>query len=504
MRTYTTSRHGQPNVTQLHYARQGVITEEMKRVAEREQLAPDLIRSEVARGRMVIPANINHRNLDPMAIGIAAKCKINANIGNSAVTSDAATELEKLTVATKYGADTVMDLSTGGGLDAIRETLIGASAIPLGTVPIYQAVQQVDKVTDLTIEGFLEVIEHQAKQGVDYMTLHAGVLLRFMPYISKRKMGIVSRGGALMAEWMMHHHKENPLYTHWDRVCAILKKYDVTVSLGDGLRPGCLADASDEAQFAELGILGELTLKCWEHGVQVMVEGPGHVPMDQIEMNMKKEQEVCHEAPFYVLGPLTTDVAPGYDHITSAIGAAIAGWHGASMLCYVTPAEHLGLPNLEDVRQGVIAYKIAAHAADIARHRKGARDWDDAMSDARWTFDWNKQFELAMDPERAREKHDATLGHDAFKTAEFCSMCGPKFCSYKNSQDVTAAWKKYVEETGGKGEAAHLPESILAAKDSDVHAVIAAAGAGHAPGELAAQAARERQVERKAMLAQKG
>ncbi len=499
--TYLAARHGQPNVTQLHYARRGIITEEMRRVAEREDLAPELVRDEVARGRMVIPANIFHVNLDPMAIGIASKCKINANIGNSAVASTVESELEKLNTAVKYGSDTVMDLSTGGGIDHIRETLIGASTIPLGIVPIYQAVQQVDKVTDLTIEGILEVIEHQAKQGVDYMTLHAGVLLRFMPYISKRKMGIVSRGGALMAEWMMHHHQENPLYTHWDRVCEILKKYDVTVSLGDGLRPGCLADASDEAQFAELEILGELTLKCWQHDVQVMIEGPGHVPMDQIEMNMKKEALVCHEAPFYVLGPLTTDVAPGYDHITSAIGAAIAGWHGASMLCYVTPAEHLGLPNLADVREGVIAYKIAAHAADIARHRKGARDWDDAMSDARWSFDWNKQFALAMDPDRAREKHDATLGHDAFKTAEFCSMCGPKFCSYKNSQDVTAAWQKYMDDTGGKGEGA-LAATVGDAKDAEIHAVAAAAAARHAPGELAAQAARERQVERKARLAE--
>jgi phosphomethylpyrimidine synthase len=401
----------------------------------------------------------------------------------------------------------VMDLSTGGGIDHIRETLIGASSVPLGTVPIYQAVQRVDKVTDLSIASILEVIEHQARQGVDYMTLHAGVLLRFMPFISKRKMGIVSRGGALMAEWMMHHHQENPLYTHWDDVLAILKKYDVTVSLGDGLRPGCLADASDEAQFAELSILGELTTACWKHDVQVMVEGPGHVPMDQIEMNMRKEAEVCHEAPFYVLGPLTTDVAPGYDHITSAIGAAIAGWHGASMLCYVTPAEHLGLPNLDDVRQGVVAYKIAAHAADIARHRPGARAWDDQMSDARWNFDWEKQFSLAMDPERAREKHDSTLPHDAFKTAEFCSMCGPKFCSYKNSQDVTAAWQKYMEETDGKGEAATLVTSISSLSettDAAVASIASAAAAHHAPGELASLAARERQVLRKAKISAEG
>ena len=478
MRDYTSIRHGLPCVSQMHYARRGIVTEEMRRVAEREDLTVELVRDEVARGRMVIPANIHHRGLDPMAIGIASKCKINANIGNSAVASDIEAEVAKLQLAVKYGADTCMDLSTGGGIDPIREAIIAASSVPIGTVPIYQAVQQVDKVTDLTIDGILEVIEHQAKQGVDYMTLHAGVLLKFMPFIAKRKMGIVSRGGALMAEWMMFHHQENPLYTNWDRVCQILAKYDVTVSLGDGLRPGCLADASDEAQFAELEILGELTQVCWKHDVQVMIEGPGHVPMDQIEMNMKKEAEVCHEAPFYVLGPLTTDVAPGYDHITSAIGAAIAGWHGASMLCYVTPAEHLGLPDLEDVRQGVIAYKIAAHAADVARHRPGARDWDDAMSDARWTFDWEKQFALAMDPERAREKHDSTLSHEAFKTAEFCSMCGPKFCSYKNSQDVTAAWDKYMIEVG-KGTAVE----------------------GLKPGEIAQAAIKDRQIERKARLA---
>ena len=477
-RDYAQARAGGACVTQMHYAKRGIVTEEMKRVAEREGLAPELIRGEVARGRLVIPANIYHRLLDPMGIGIATKCKINANLGNSAVTSDIDGELAKVMLAIKYGADTCMDLSTGGGIDAIRGAIVEASCVPIGTVPIYQAVQQVDKVTDLTVAGILENIEHQAKQGVDYMTLHAGMLLRFMPLIAKRKMGIVSRGGALMAEWMMFHHQENPLYTHWDEVCEILKKYDVVVSLGDSLRPGCLADASDEAQFAELETLGELTLKCWQHDVQVMVEGPGHVPMDQIEMNMKKEQEVCHEAPFYVLGPLTTDVAPGYDHITSAIGAAIAGWHGASMLCYVTPAEHLGLPNLEDVRQGVIAYKIAAHAADVARHRPGARDWDDAMSDARWTFDWEKQFALAMDPDRAREKHDSTLSHEAFKTAEFCSMCGPKFCSYKNSQDVTAAWDKYMIEVG-KGTAVE----------------------GLKPGEIAQAAIKDRQIERKARLA---
>ena len=434
--------------TQIEFARAGEITPQMRRVAERENLTPETVRAEVARGRMVIPANINHTSLDPMGIGLACTVKINANIGTSPTSSGLDEEVGKLKSAMKYGADTVMDLSTGKDTDATRVAIIGASSVPIGTVPIYQAIEEVSKPTEITADGFLRIIERQARQGVDYMTLHAGILLRHMPHIAKRKMGIVSRGGALTAEWMLAHHKENPLYERWDDVCDILRAYDVTASLGDSLRPGCLHDASDAAQFAELDTLGELTRRCRERGVQVMVEGPGHVPLDQIEMNVRRQREVCDEAPFYVLGPLVVDVAPGYDHIGSAIGAAVAGWHGAAMLCYVTPAEHLGLPDAEDVRQGVIAYKIAAHAADIARHRPGARDWDDRMSDARWNFDWKKQFELAMDPDRAREKHDATLPAEAFKSAEFCSMCGPKFCAYKNSQDVTKAWNEWVAQGG--------------------------------------------------------
>ncbi len=424
-------RRGQANVTQIHLARQGQVTEEMARVAAREKLPPEHIRDEVARGRMVIPANLNHPELDPIGIGIAATCKINANIGNSAITSDAQHELEKLALCLKHGADTVMDLSTGGNIPGIREAIIRASPIPLGTVPIYECLVHVDEVPDLTPRILLDIIEKQAQQGVDYMTIHAGLLRDHIPLAAKRVTGIVSRGGAMMAQWMLANKAENPLYTHFDAICEIFKKYDVTFSLGDGLRPGCLADASDGAQFGELKVLGELTRKAWSHDVQVMVEGPGHVPLDQIPMNMEKERELCDEAPFYVLGPLVTDIAPGYDHITSAIGAALAAQHGAAMLCYVTPKEHLGLPDLEDVRQGIIAYKIAAHAADIARHRPGARDRDDALSRARYAFDWKKQFELSLDPERARSMHDETLSAEHFKTAEFCSMCGPKFCSMR-------------------------------------------------------------------------
>ncbi len=445
MRKYALSRKGQDNVTQMHYARQGIITEEMEFVANREQLPVELVREEVAKGRMVIPANINHTSLEPMAIGIAAKCKVNANIGNSAVVSDVEGELEKLRVALKYGADTVMDLSTGGNIDEIRAAIIEASPVPIGTVPIYQALQEVRSIENLTEQDILDMIEHQAKQGVDYMTIHAGVLKEFLPMVNHRLMGIVSRGGSIMAEWMTVHGKQNPLYTHFDKICEIMKKYDVTFSLGDGLRPGCINDASDEAQFAELKVLGELTKIAWEHDVQVMIEGPGHVPMDQIEMNIKKEMELCHEAPFYVLGPLVTDIAPGYDHIASAIGAAMAGWYGASMLCYVTPKEHLGLPNAEDVKQGLIAYKIAAHAADLARHRPGAKEWDDAMSRARYEFDWEKQFELAIDPETARKYHDETLPQEGYKSAKFCSMCGPSFCAYKISQKVQAATEENPE-----------------------------------------------------------
>jgi len=425
------------NVTQMAYARRGLITEEMRWVAEREQVAPEQICAEIAAGRLIIPANIRHTSLAPIGIGLAVTCKINANIGNSAVTSNIEEELEKLRMAVKYGADTVMDLSTGGNIRDIRAAIIAASPVPVGTVPIYEALQSVKSIEELTVERMFEVVEFQASQGVDYMTLHAGVLREYLPLTQHRITGIVSRGGALMAQWMMIHQQQNPFYTHYDRLIEIARRYDVTFSLGDGLRPGCLADASDAAQFSELKTLGELTLRAWEQDVQVMIEGPGHVPMDQLEMNVRKQQELCHGAPFYTLGPLVTDIAPGYDHITSAIGAAIVGWHGASLLCYVTPKEHLGLPDAEDVREGVIAYKIAAHAADVARHRPGARDRDDALSRARFTFDWNQQFALSLDPERARALHDETLPHDAFKSAEFCSMCGPKFCSMHVSQEVT-------------------------------------------------------------------
>jgi len=423
-------------ITQRHSARKGVVTPEMQRVAEREGVEPGFIRDEVARGRMVIPANVNHESLDPMGIGIQARCKINANIGNSSIDSDVDKELEKLHMAVHYGADTVMDLSTGGNIDGIREGILKESPVPIGTVPIYQAVQQVTRVEDLTVDGLIDNIEHQAKQGVDYMTVHCGVLYEYLPLVQHRITGIVSRGGALHAQWMVHHRKQNPLYVHYDKILDIARKYDVTLSLGDGLRPGCLADASDAAQFAELRTLGELTRRAWERDVQVMVEGPGHIPFDQIAMNVEAEIKECNEAPFYVLGPLVTDVAPGYDHITSAIGATMAGYAGAAMLCYVTPKEHLGLPNAEDVKQGVIAYRIAAHAADVARGRKGARDWDDALSRARFAFDWNEQFRLAMDPETARKFHDETLPAEGYKTAAFCSMCGPKFCSMNVSSKV--------------------------------------------------------------------
>ena len=429
------------NVSQMHFARQGVLTEEMQYVATRERLEPELVRSEVARGRAIIPANINHRNLEPMGIGIAFRCKINANIGNSAVTSEIEDELTKLHHAVHLGSDTVMDLSTGGNIPQIRKAIINASPVPIGTVPIYEAISRVKRAEDLSIGLMLEVIEEQAEQGVDYMTIHAGVLREHLPLVRNRITGIVSRGGSLLALWMSHHKKENFLYENFEALCKILKKYDVSFSLGDGLRPGCLADASDEAQFAELKVLGELTKIAWEHDVQVMIEGPGHIPLDQIQMQVEKEMEMCHEAPFYTLGPLVTDIAPGYDHITSAIGAAMIGWYGASMLCYVTPKEHLGLPNAEDVKQGVIAYKIAAHAADVARKRPGARDRDDALSYARFLFDWEKQFALSLDPETARRMHDETLPDDFYKEAKFCSMCGPKFCSMNMTQ--------LAEATGG-------------------------------------------------------
>ena len=433
------------NVTQLRYAREGVVTEEMAFVAKRENVEPELVRAEVARGRLVIPANVNHTNLEPMGIGIALSCKVNANIGSSAVTSDVDGELKKLGVCLKHGADTVMDLSTGGDIDGIRRAIVGASPVPIGTVPIYQALQATKNVSSLTAADMIDMLEHQAKQGVDYFTIHAGVLVEYLPLVKDRITGIVSRGGSIMAQWMIEHHRQNPFYAHWDKVLEICAKYDVTISAGDGLRPGCLHDASDAAQFAELSTLGELTRRAWEKNVQIMIEGPGHVPFDQIEMNVKKQMEVCGEAPFYVLGPLVTDIAPGYDHITSAIGATMAGYAGAAMLCYVTPKEHLGLPDEKDVRDGLVAYKIAAHAADVARHRKGARDRDDAISRARYAFDWKEQFRLAIDPDTARAMHDETLPDEYFKTAEFCSMCGPKFCSMRISEDL----KKRASEAAG-------------------------------------------------------
>src|SRR3954470_15884256 len=425
--------------TQLLSARAGQITPEMEFVAKREGLTPELVRDEVGIGRMVIPANKVHLAgcLEPMAIGIAATCKINANIGNSAVTSNVEEELDKLHTSVHYGADTVMDLSTGKDIDRIRAAIIEKSPVPIGTVPIYQMLEELGgNIEDMKAQHFLDMVEHQAKQGVDYMTVHCGVLLEHLHLTTGRVTGIVSRGGSLIAKWMMAHRQQNPLYTHFDDLCDILHEYDVTWSLGDSLRPGSIADASDAAQFAELDVLGELTRRGWAKNTQVMVEGPGHIPMDQIDMNVKRQIQICDEAPFYVLGPLVTDVAPGYDHITSAIGAALAAWSGAAMLCYVTPKEHLGLPENEDVKQGVIAYKIAAHAADIARHRKGARDRDDALSKARFDFDWNEQFRLSLDPETARAYHDETLPQDTFKSAHFCSMCGPKYCSMKITEDI--------------------------------------------------------------------
>ena len=430
------SENSDGNFSQMHYARRSVITEEMQYVAQREKLAPELVRDEVARGRMIIPANINHPELEPMCIGVESLCKINANIGNSAVTSNIGDEINKLHTAVHYGADTVMDLSTGGDIHEIREAILRHSPVPIGTVPLYEAVSRVKRIEDLNADIMLEVIAEQGEQGVDYMTIHAGVLVQYLPMVSKRITGIVSRGGAILAQWMAHHHKQNFLYDRFDDLCKIFAKYDISFSLGDGLRPGCIADASDEAQFAELKTLGELTKKAWEYDVQVMIEGPGHVPMDKIKEQVDKERELCYEAPFYTLGPLVTDIAPGYDHITSAIGAAMIGWHGAAMLCYVTPKEHLGLPNEKDVKDGIIAYKIAAHAADLARRRPGAQDRDNALSYARYKFDWEKQFALSLDPETARAMHDETLPDDYYKEAAFCSMCGPKFCSMNYSSKV--------------------------------------------------------------------
>ena len=432
------------SVTQMSFARAGDVTDAMRFVAEREALPPQTIRDEIACGRLIIPANVRHlaEALEPMAIGTVSRVKINANIGNSAVSSDIPQELEKLALAIQYGADTVMDLSTGKDIDTTREAIIAHSTVPIGTVPIYQATAEMEDPTEMTAELLLEGIEHQARQGVDYMTIHAGILLEHLPLVYGRVTGIVSRGGALLAEWMIKHRTQNPLYAHYDEILEILRAYDVTISLGDSLRPGSIHDASDKAQFAELDTLGELTTRAWERDVQVMVEGPGHIPMHQIEMNVRKQKEICHGAPFYTLGPLVTDIAPGYDHITSAIGAAMIGWYGADMLCYVTPKEHLGLPNAEDVRQGVIAYKIAAHAADIARGRTGATDRDDALSRARYSFDWNEQFRLSLDPERAREYHDESLPAEYFKSAEFCAMCGPKFCSMHHSKALDETIKE--------------------------------------------------------------
>ena len=424
-------------VTQMHYARRGEVTPEMEFVALREGVAPERVRDEIARGRAILPANVNHPETEPMIIGRSFLVKINANIGNSAVASSIEEEVEKMTWATRWGADTVMDLSTGKNIHETREWILRNSPVPIGTVPIYQALEKVGgKAEDLTWELYRDTLIEQAEQGVDYFTIHAGVLLRYIPLTAKRVTGIVSRGGSIMAKWCLAHHTESFLYTHFREICEIMAEYDVAFSLGDGLRPGCQADANDEAQFAELDTLGELTRIAWEYDAQVMIEGPGHVPMHLIKENMDRQLAVCHEAPFYTLGPLTTDVAPGYDHITSAIGAAMIGWFGTAMLCYVTPKEHLGLPNRKDVKDGVIAYKIAAHAADLAKGHPRAREWDDALSKARFEFRWEDQFNLSMDPETAREFHDETLPAEGAKLAHFCSMCGPKFCSMKITQEV--------------------------------------------------------------------
>lgn len=427
------------NVTQMHYARAGVITREMEFVAAREGCDVELVRSELAAGRAIIPANVNHPEAEPMIIGKRFLVKVNANIGNSAVTSSIAEEVDKLTWAVTWGADTVMDLSTGDDIHTTREWILRNSPVPIGTVPIYQALEKVDGQADrLTWEIFRDTVIEQCEQGVDYMTVHAGVLLRYVPMTADRITGIVSRGGSIMAGWCLAHHQENFLYTHFDELCEIFKQYDVSFSLGDGLRPGCTADANDEAQFSELRTLAELTARAWEHDVQVMVEGPGHVPLHLVEENVVLQQDWCHGAPFYTLGPLATDIAPGYDHITSAIGAATIAMHGTAMLCYVTPKEHLGLPDRDDVKTGVITYKLSAHAADIAKGHPGARDWDDALSRARFEFRWRDQFALSLDPHTAEAFHDETLPAEASKTAHFCSMCGPKFCSMKISQDVRA------------------------------------------------------------------
>jgi phosphomethylpyrimidine synthase len=438
-------------VTQLAYARRGLVTPEMEYIAIREGVPAEQVRAEVARGRAVIPANVNHPESEPMIIGRQFLVKVNANIGNSAVASSIEEEVDKMTWATRWGADTVMDLSTGRNIHSTREWILRNSPVPIGTVPIYQALEKVGgKAEELSWEVYRDTVIEQCEQGVDYMTVHAGVLLRYVPLTARRKTGIVSRGGSIMAAWCLAHHEENFLYTHFAELCEILRAYDVTFSLGDGLRPGSIHDANDEAQLAELRTLGELTTVAWEHDVQVMIEGPGHVPMNKIKENVDLQLELCHEAPFYTLGPLTTDIAPGYDHITSAIGAAMIAWHGTAMLCYVTPKEHLGLPDRDDVKDGMIAYKIAAHAADVAKGHPGAQAWDDALSDARFEFRWEDQFNLALDPDTARSMHDETLPAAPAKTAHFCSMCGPHFCSMRISQDV----RRYAEERGLTSEEA--------------------------------------------------
>ncbi|MHB8591815.1 MAG: phosphomethylpyrimidine synthase ThiC [Vulcanimicrobiaceae bacterium] len=435
------------NVTQMHYARRGIVTQEMAFVAIREGVEPEFVRDEIARGRAILPANVNHPESEPMIVGRNFLVKINANIGNSAVTSSIEEEVEKMTWATRWGADTVMDLSTGENIHETREWILRNSPVPIGTVPIYQALEKVDgKAEELTWELYRDTLVEQAEQGVDYFTIHAGVLLRYVPLTASRITGIVSRGGSILAKWCLAHHEENFLYTHFEDICEIMKAYDVAFSLGDGLRPGCTADANDAAQFGELETLGELTQIAWKHDVQVMIEGPGHVPMHLIKENMEKQLEICQEAPFYTLGPLVTDIAPGYDHITSAIGAAMIGWYGTAMLCYVTPKEHLGLPNKKDVKDGVITYKIAAHAADLAKGHPRARHWDDVLSKARFEFRWEDQFNLSLDPETALEFHDETLPAPGAKIAHFCSMCGPHFCSMKITQEVRAYAEAGMQE----------------------------------------------------------
>ncbi|MFQ5697403.1 MAG: phosphomethylpyrimidine synthase ThiC [Myxococcota bacterium] len=425
------------NVSQMRYARQGIVTPEMEFAAIREGVEPEIVREEIARGRAILPANVNHPESEPMLIGRRFLVKINANIGNSAVASSVEGEVEKLVWATRWGADTVMDLSTGAGIHTTREWIVRNSPVPIGTVPIYQALEKVGGIPEeLTFEGFMDTLVEQAQQGVDYFTIHAGVRLPYVPLTADRLTGIVSRGGSIMAKWCLAHHQENFLYTRFREICELMQAYDVAFSLGDGLRPGCIADANDAAQFAELETLGELTRIAWEYDVQTMIEGPGHVPLHQIRENMDRQLEVCHEAPFYTLGPLTTDIAPGYDHITSAIGAAMIGALGTAMLCYVTPKEHLGLPNRQDVKDGVITYKIAAHAADLAKGHPGAQRWDDALSKARFEFRWEDQFNLALDPETARAFHDESLPAQGAKVAHFCSMCGPRFCSMQITQEL--------------------------------------------------------------------